>query len=55
MCRVLDIPRSTYYKSKDKTLSNRDIENEKYEKEILAIYEESSKRYGAPKIHQKLI
>lgn len=55
MCRVLDIPRSTYYKSQDKTLSDRAIENEKYEKEILAIYEESSKRYGAPKIHQKLI
>jgi putative transposase len=51
MCRVLEIPRSTYYKSHDKTLSNRAIENNKYEEEILAIYEKSSKRYGAPKIH----
>lgn len=55
MCRVLEIPRSTYYKSKDETLCNRAIENKKYESEILAIYNKSSKRYGAPKIHEKLI
>lgn len=55
MCRVLEVPRSTYYKSKDETLCNRAIENKKYESEILAIYNKSSKRYGAPKIHEKLI
>ncbi|MFR8041177.1 MULTISPECIES: IS3 family transposase [Clostridium] len=55
MCRVLEIPRSTYYKSKDETLCNRAIENKKYESEILAIYNKSSKRYGAPKIHEKLM
>jgi len=27
MCDVLDVPRSTYYKSLDKTISNRDREN----------------------------
>lgn len=54
MCRVLEIPRSTYYKFQDKTMCNRAIENKKYESEILAIYNESSKRYGAPKIHKKL-
>ena len=55
MCRVLEIPRSTYYKSKDETLCNRAIENKKYESEILAIYNKSSKRYGAHKIHEKLM
>ncbi|MBL4935004.1 IS3 family transposase [Clostridium sp. YIM B02515] len=54
MCRVLEIARSTFYKFHNKTLSNRAIENQKYEKEILAIYEKSSKRYGAPKIHKTL-
>lgn len=55
MCRVLEIPRSTYYKSQDETLCNRAIENKKYESEILAIYSRSSKRYGAPKIHEILV
>lgn len=55
MCRVLDIPRSTYYKFQDKTLSNRYIENEEYEREILVIYKKSSSLYRAPPIHKKLI
>jgi transposase InsO family protein len=54
MCRVLEIPRSTYYKFQNKTLSSRSIENKKYESEILTIYKKSSERYGAPKIHKIL-
>lgn len=54
MCRVLEIPRSTYYKFQDKTLCSRAIENKKYESEILAIYKKSCERYGAPKIHKVL-
>jgi len=54
MCKVLEIPRSTYYKFLDKTPSKRAIENQKYESEILAIYKKSSERYGAPKIHKVL-
>jgi len=54
MCKVLNIPRSTYYKFLDKTPSKRAIENQEYESEILAIYKKSSKRYGAPKIHKVL-
>jgi putative transposase len=54
MCRVLEVPRSTFYKSLDETPCNRAVENQKYKTEILAIYEESGKRYGAPKIHQVL-
>jgi transposase InsO family protein len=55
MCRVLKVPRSTYYKAQEKTMSKRAIENSEYEKEILEIYNKSKKRYGAPKIHEILI
>ena len=55
MCRVLKVPRSTYYKAQEKTMSKRAIENNEYEKEILEIYNKSKKRYGAPKIHEILI
>lgn len=54
MCKVLNIPRSTYYNFLDKTPSKTAIENQKYESEILAIYKKSSERYGAPKIHKVL-
>lgn len=54
MCNVLGIPRSTYYKSQKETQSKRATENKNYENEILTIYEDSRRRYGAPKIHKVL-
>lgn len=51
MCKVLNVPRSTYYKAKNTEPSKRAKENKALEDEITAIYEESSRRYGAPKIH----
>lgn len=54
MCDVLDVPRSTYYKSLDKTISNRDQENHELTERIIEIHDESDKRYGAPKIHHLL-
>lgn len=54
MCDVLDVPRSTYYKSFDKTISNRDQENHKLTERIIEIHNESDKRYGVPKIHHLL-
>ncbi len=54
MCKVLKVPRSSYYKFLTKAESKRSIENKGFEKRILAIYEESKKRYGAPKIHEIL-
>ena len=54
MCKVLKVPRSSYYKFLTKAESKRSIENKGLEKRILAIYEESKKRYGAPKIHEIL-
>lgn len=54
MCEALDIPKSTYYQSLNKTESNRDRENCEFTEKIIRIYEESKKRYGAPKIHEIL-
>lgn len=54
MCKVLGIPRSSYYKAHSTSQSKRAVENKNYENEILCIYEENYKRYGAPKIHKVL-
>ncbi|MCT9853055.1 IS3 family transposase, partial [Priestia megaterium] len=55
MCEVLTIPRSSYYHSFKKTVSNREQENQKLTKEIQRIHVKSKARYGAPKIHQTLV
>nr|WP_244261810.1 MULTISPECIES: IS3 family transposase [Thermoanaerobacter] len=55
MCEVLKVSRSSYYKYLHKTESKRSRENRMYEEEIMKIYEESKKRYGAPKIHKMLV
>ena len=54
MCRVLHMPKSTYYQSHHYTPSRRALENENLKQNILKIYNESNHRYGAPKI-QKIL
>ena len=54
MCDVLDVPRSTYYQSLNRTISNRERENNELTKRIIEIHNDSNKRYGAPKIHHLL-
>lgn len=54
MCKVLKVPRSSYYKSLNKKPSNRELENINIEKEIINIHKESKKRYGAVKINESL-
>ncbi|WP_139376287.1 IS3 family transposase [Clostridium chromiireducens] len=54
MCRVLHMPKSTYYKSHHYTPSRRALENENLKQNIFKIYTESNRRYGAPKI-QKIL
>lgn len=51
MCDLLDIPRSTYYKSLDTTISNREKEDIELTDKIIEINEASHIRYGAPEIH----
>ena len=52
ICKVLGVPRSTYYTFKFRKSSNRSIENDKLKQEIQTIYDESKGIYGAPKIHK---
>src|SRR5690625_2633640 len=54
MCDVLEVPRSSYYQSLNKTISNRERENNELTKRIIEIHNDSNKRYGAPKIHHLL-
>ena len=55
MCKVLGINRSTYYKVANKVESARTLESQKLDADILAIYFATKRRYGAPKIHHKLL
>jgi putative transposase len=55
LCEMLDLPRSTYYDSKNKTESNRARENKELTEEITKIHHESKKRYGSPKIQKELV
>ena len=52
---ILSIPRSTYYQSKHQTESKWKRENQQLLERIKKIYFESSRRYGAIKVHRQLI
>lgn len=54
MCRVLRLPKSSYYQSSKKKPSVYQRENEKIVKRILETHKDSKERYGAPKIHYLL-
>ena len=55
MCKVLDYPKSTYYdKRKIKPESKWKSLNIKLREDILKVYNESNKIYGAPKIREEL-
>ena len=49
------MPRSTYYQSKHQTESKWKRENQKLLEHINEIYYESSRRYGAIKVHRQLL
>ena len=55
MCKVLKLCRSTYYKYQKNIISKRAIENAMVSNSIMDIYNDSKGRYGAPKIHKKLM
>jgi putative transposase len=50
MCRVLKMPKSTYYQSFHKKPNSYHVANEELLVRIRAIHKESGGRYGAPKI-----
>ena len=54
MCRVLKMPKSTYYQSFHKQPNSYHVANEQLLERIRVIHEESKGRYGAPKIFEIL-
>lgn len=48
MCEILEVPRSTFYQSLNKRISNRERENNELTKAIVKIHKGSKQRYGAP-------
>ncbi len=54
MCRVLMMPKSTYYQSFHKNPNSYHDKNEELLKRIREIHQESKGCYGAPKIFEVL-
>ena len=54
MCSALKFPRSTYYAALNHVSSKREWEYKEFSNEVLSVYNELKKRYGAIKIHREL-
>ena len=54
MCSALKFPRSTYYTALHHAPSKREREYLEFSNEVLSVYNEFKKRYGAIKIHREL-
>ena len=54
MCSALKFPRSTYYDALNHVPSKRECEYLEFSNNVLSVYNEFKKRYGAIKIHREL-
>ena len=54
MCKVLEVSSSSYYKWKDKSISNRTLIKNEIKQQITSIYFGSKQRYGSPRITVEL-
>lgn len=54
LCRVLDVSRSGYYAWRQRLPSAREMADQRLLEEIIAVYEQSRRRYGSPRIHRAL-
>lgn len=54
LCRVMRVPRSTFYAWRKQTPSKRQVEDAKLKPLIREIHLESRESYGAPRVHRKL-
>jgi putative transposase len=52
VCRALEVPRSTYYARRGRKPSERDVDTEKLDVEIKAVFKQHKGRYGSPRIHR---
>lgn len=55
LCKVLGIPRSTYYEALVHVPSNKESQFFEFGEQVATAYEDSKGRYGAPKIRQILL
>jgi transposase InsO family protein len=55
MCQVLEVSRSGYYQWIKYPESTRKIEDRDLKQKIVAIYHDSRRTYGSPRIYQKLL
>lgn len=53
-CRVLNLPRSTYYEAIGREPSGRAVADAELSATITAVHEESRGTYGAPRVHAEL-
>jgi putative transposase len=54
LCRVLDVSRSGFYAWRKRAASPRAVEDQRLTLEVSAIYTESRRRYGSPRVHMEL-
>src|SRR5690349_9254064 len=54
VCRALQLPRSTFYSRRSRSVSARAQDTARLDVEVTAIHQQSKKRYGSPRVHQQL-
>jgi putative transposase len=54
MCKILELSSSSYYKWKDKSISNRTLIKKEIKQQITSIYFASKQRYGSPRVTVEL-
>jgi transposase InsO family protein len=54
LCDVLSVSCSGFYAWREREPSQRQLDDARLDAEVLAIFEESHRRYGSPRIHQEL-
>ena len=55
LCTILNLPKSSYYESlKESEPSNREVEKQNFRQDLIDVYNDSKKRYGAPKLKEIL-
>ena len=55
LCRVLRLPRSSYYAALKRPPSNRELYNRELKVRLLDLYNASGGRYGSGKLHRLLV
>ncbi len=55
MCKVLEVSRSGYYRSRRRIVSTRESANVRLLEEIKSVHAKSRGIYGSPRVHRELI